>query len=208
VENNRDVLQDRPAIATKPRKSPPERPKKPKIKKVSDLHPIAFESNYYPLDQEFYNPFHTRKVILYVKVNALGLPTLVKERFVGLAQQRDVYDSGKDLVILRSQKKRSQRANKQYLIRILRAMLAEAWKADLNYIPAPEELLPHELVEKELQEHAAKEELEKRNSFDGIKQQQKWTIFRMWTLPSPEELQNTRVAAKEYHKKTMEELVQ
>jgi len=206
VLNPKDVLLDRPAVAVKPRKPPPEIPAKPKIKKVSDLYPLAFETNSYPFDEEFYNPYHTRKVILYVKVNALELPTLVKERFVALAKQKGFYDIGKDLVILRSQKKRTKRTNRQYLVRILRAMLAEAWKVDLNYIPAPEELLPHELVEQEVTERTAKEEHEKRNSFDVIKQQQQWTIFRLKYLPSPEELKNSRVAAQEYYKKTVEEL--
>jgi len=206
VLNPKDVLLDRPAVAVKPRKPPPEIPAKPKIKKVSDLYPLAFETNSYPFDEEFYNPYHTRKVILYVKVNALELPTLVKERFVALAKQKGFYDIGKDLVILRSQKKRTKRTNRQYLVRILRAMLAESWKVDLNYIPAPEELLPHELVEQEVTERTAKEEHEKRNSFDVIKQQQQWTIFRLKYLPSPEELKNSRVAAQEYYKKTVEEL--
>ena len=47
---------------------------------------LAWETNHYPLDRKLFSPYHTRKVTLYIKVNALRLPAAVRERFLALTR--------------------------------------------------------------------------------------------------------------------------
>eukprot|EP01124_Arcella_intermedia_P019932 TRINITY_DN2730_c0_g1_i1.p1 TRINITY_DN2730_c0_g1~~TRINITY_DN2730_c0_g1_i1.p1 ORF type:complete len:449 (+),score=97.36 TRINITY_DN2730_c0_g1_i1:32-1378(+) len=198
------TMDDRPAVAIA--KKGNNKQVKPKIQKVSNNLPIAFETNYYPNDEMFYDPYHTRKVIMYVKVSALDLPKNVKSRLLAIANQRGLYEMGKDLLIIKSQKKRTKRLNKHYVVQILRALLLEAWKADLNYIPGKEQLLPHQAIEYEMKAAQEREQKEYQDSFDRIKEKQHWTIFRVKSFPAEEEWTKAQSEALQFYKKCEETL--
>jgi len=172
------TVPDRPAIAVLPRKPKPKKPVKPKIQKISDVRPIAFESEKNSFGN-FADPYHSRKVTMYIKVKALQLPSAVRKRLISLAEHKDMYRHEKDMLVIKSQKKRTQSYNKQYVIKLFRALLAEAWRVDLNYLPGIDNLEPHQIVEKEINERKAQELDARTNSFERIKESQNWTIFSL-----------------------------
>jgi len=173
---------------------------------VSDVHPIAFETNTYPLENEFYGPYHRRKIILYVKLSALELPTPVRKRLINIAKHRELYKPAKDLLVIKSQSRRTKNGNKQHVVNILRELLSEAWKADLNYLPPPDELLPHQQIELEIAEKARRAEKERLDSFENIKQKHSWTIFRYMNIPSAEELNDMYLESKKALESGMHEI--
>lgn len=57
-------------------------------------------------------------------------------------------------------------------------MLAEAWKADLNYLPSADPALaPHDLIEEEMKQAAEKAERDYNDSFESILDGMSWLFF-------------------------------
>jgi len=172
-----DRILNRPALLKPQRERKKHKNKFVRMKKVSSQLPIGIESRHYPLDNDMYDPYNVRKCVLYCKLHSLQLPKIVRTRLLQIAGH--LYDPGKDLFILKSQKKRTFSANKNYIFSIMTALLREAWKADLNYIPSkPDKLEPHQIVEQELN-NVAKEEEKKKNSFDSISEINDFTLFQI-----------------------------
>jgi hypothetical protein len=199
-----NTVPDRPAVALPDPK--PFKPAKKPISKVSPLHPIAFEYNTYPGSFLIHNPFHSRKVILYVNVAALNMPKHVRNRLVQLCSHKNYYDAQKNMLVIKSQIKNTLRSNKQKVIQIFRELVSEAWKMDLNYMYPPDKLPPHQLIEKEVADKKREEEEEYLNSFEQIKQKSTWTLFRYRELPSNEILQESTSNAQRTSQKLLKTL--
>jgi hypothetical protein len=83
--------------------------------KVTNEHPIAFETVHFPLNTDLYSPYRTRKVTMYVKVGALNLPEAVKKRFIALTEYPETqvkvikprYNHGLDVLKLSSRSQRT-----------------------------------------------------------------------------------------------------
>lgn len=126
-------------------------------------------------------------------------PTFVSHRSEVLKPR---YDHGSDIVKITSRRKRTlvspffspsssshaQLENRGWVIKYFREAMAEAWKADLNFIPPPDtfiapiQLAPHLMLAFEERLAAAKEEQEFRDSFDRVKEQAEkgYTLFRLY----------------------------
>jgi len=153
-----------------------------RMHKVSSNLPIGFESTHYPLDADMYDPYNVRKCIFYCKLHSLRLPKIVRTRLLQIAGH--FYNPGKDLFVLKYQKKRTYSENKKYVLGIMSALLREAWKADLNFIPSkPDVLQPHQIVEEEIKQRSLLESQNTLNSFDNITQASDFTLFQITSFP-------------------------
>jgi len=76
------------------------------------------------------------KVRMQVKVSALNLPMQVQERLLGLVGPR--YDRTNDALTIVVDKFNTKISNIVQVRRIFQELLAEAWKADPNYVPVEE----------------------------------------------------------------------
>jgi hypothetical protein len=83
--------------------------------------------------------FLQRKVKLKVKVKALRLSEAAKERLLSIVGLR--YNKKNDILSLVADVHPHQSWNKNYVRRLLQALLSEAWKADELYVP-PEGIPP------------------------------------------------------------------
>jgi hypothetical protein len=153
-----------------------------RMHKVSKDLPIGFESTHYPLDADMYDPYHVRKCVFYVKLHSLRLPKIVRTRLLQIAGH--FYNPAKDLFVLKYQKKRTYSENKKYVLGIMSALLREAWKADLNFIPSkPDVLQPHQIIEEELKQRSLSESQNKLNSFESITEAADFTLFQITSFP-------------------------
>jgi len=178
-----DAIMNRPALLNPSKQFKKHKNRFVRMQKVSEKLPIGFESTHYPLDNDMYDLYFVRKCTMYVKLCSLMLPKPVRTRLLQVAGH--FYDPRKDLLILKYQKKRTFSANKQYVVRLLGALLREAWKADLNFIPSePDRLQPHQVIDEELK-RAPELVLEATmSSFDSISAVQHFTVFQMTSHPS------------------------
>jgi len=189
------TIPDRPAVAAPT--APRIRETKAPLLKVSETHPLAFEYSDYPHSREIYNPFHSRKVTLYVNITALKLPESVRKRLIELCKKRDYYNLQRNQLVIKSQVKKDLRGNKQKVVQIFRELINEAWKADLNYIVPNNNLLPHQIVDKEITDQKQKELEEIQNSFETIKQKSmSWTLFRYENIPAYQEIVDNQQISK------------
>jgi hypothetical protein len=149
-----------PAILPFPVSPKMSKSERSKIALVTDKNPLCFVFTSLPFEGKKLNsPFRCRHVKLMLKLSALRLPPNVAARFVELVGPR--YDPETDIVTIVSRKKPNAALNKAYTIHLLHALLSEAWKADLNYVPPPKDpIYPHQEIIKEVQE-AERERAEK-----------------------------------------------
>jgi len=174
---------------------------------VSDKYPLAFEANTYPQnDRNSNDPYHNRKAVLYVNVPALKLTRPVKKRLIGIARYRNLYDESKQLLVLTSTCKRTYKENRHHIVSLLQRLLTEAWKADLNYLPPPDKLEPHEQVDREIATRENKEKEAWLGSFESICGVDHWTIFRFKVVPDPGELSQRWLEGKKNLENVMREL--
>jgi len=124
------------------------------------------------------------------------MPNHVRNRLAQLCSHKNYFDPSKDMLIIKSQMKKTLRANKQRVLQIFRELVNEAWKIDLNYLYPPDKLPPHVFIVKEAANKKREAEEEHLNSFDQIKQKPTWTLFRYKELPSSEVLQQTTSKAQ------------
>jgi hypothetical protein len=87
-----------------------------------------------------------------VKISALQLPPAVAQRLKDLAGPR--FDVATGILKIVGAKKAERAQNKVGAFSLLRSLLAEAWKADVNFVPTSDPVLPHQKVERQLQEEA------------------------------------------------------
>jgi len=198
-------IPERPAVAIPVMKK--KKIRRPKIQKVSDKYPLAFEANTYPQnDRNSNDPYHNRKAVLYVNVPALKLTRPVKKRLIGIARYRNLYDESKQLLVLTSTCKRTYKENRHHIVSLLQRLLTEAWKADLNYLPPPDKLEPHEQVDREIATRENKEKEAWLGSFESICGVDHWTIFRFKVVPDPGELSQRWLEGKKNLENVMREL--
>jgi hypothetical protein len=153
-----------------------------RMHKVSGNLPIGFESTHYPLDADMYDPYNVRKCTFYCKLHSLRLPKIVRTRLLQIAGH--FYNDKKDLFVLKYQKKRTYSENKRYVLGIMSALLREAWKADLNFIPSKPDLLqPHQIIEEEIKQKSLLESQNKLNAFDNITETSDFTLFQITSFP-------------------------
>lgn len=109
---------------------------------ISDENPVMFTYHNWPFNKgKFNSDLRERKMVMKVKVSALKLTPPVKERFLQLVEKR--YDPETDILTLTADSSVSKTDNKYFVKARLRKLLAEAWKADPNYIPLdPEQIQP------------------------------------------------------------------
>jgi len=96
---------------------------------VKDEYPLMFSSSKRFVEPE---PFPDRKVIMKVKIGALKLSKVARNRLIGLLGPR--YRES-DTAILPIDNHATTSENKFYAKRLFRALLGEAWLADAHYIP-------------------------------------------------------------------------
>lgn len=104
------------------------------------------------------------------------------ERLVALAGSR--YDDKTGILKVVGIKRAERAQNKAQALALLRSLLAEAWKADVNFVPTIDPIAPHQKVERELQadaEVAAKAAAREPQSF----LRPDLVLFRLRSFPEP-----------------------
>jgi hypothetical protein len=99
---------------------------------LSDDLPISITSHWFNES----DPYKERKVVLKVKLSALKLSPAAKSRLLGMVKNR--YDEKTDTLTIVSRTQTTKQDNSYFAKSLLKSLLAEAWKADENYLPLQE----------------------------------------------------------------------
>jgi len=174
-----------------------------KLERLTVDTPFAFETVHKPQTGAYYEPYPQRKVKLHVNVAALNLPPLVRKRLVNFATSRGYFNPGKETLTVSCMKENTRAQNRAYCVHLVRELLHEAWKADLNYLPPPDKLTPSQQV---LLEQEAKKQ-KKEDAMGEIKQAGQFTLFRFHSWPTPKQLQQQQKTAEKQFNSLFKTLV-
>lgn len=115
--------------------------------RCSAQNPVCFTVTRWPHEDFQHGPLIARKVVCEIYVPSLQLPAHVEERLIdmvtceGLKPQR--YDPNTKIMRIVSQTQRHKNQNYRRTQRMVRNLIAEAWKADPDYFPADDTGLEH-----------------------------------------------------------------
>lgn len=179
-----------PAVLSKDQ-IPPKRFKKIKRHvKYDHETPFVLETNEWPIlkgiietGNRMVEEAHSmmRKAKLYIRVKRLNLPRPVMRRLLELAASR--YDPKLRAIIINEDSMPTQDQNISKVYKVAAALLHEAWKADLNYVPIKDPLPLHQQIQREVDlEAEQKAEQEAMEPANFVKPKQ-ITLFRLGSFP-------------------------